>query len=352
MSWSERLAAIEPLEDAVFDVDLLAAMEAAAATRVDPRGPSPIRFSTPTFREYETSELSGCSKGTFPAFSITGSACALECDHCRTEILKPMIPALRPEEFDARVRDMIALRGLSGFLLSGGSDKRNEIRYERFYPVLEGLKRDFPHLEIAVHSGLIDRARARAMADAGVDTVMMDVIGAQETIAQVYHLDRRVEDFEETLAALTDTTMKVVPHVVIGLHYGRILGEANALDIVSRHPVDSLVFVVIMPFYAAPGLFVEPATADIGRIFLEARARIPDRDVLLGCARPAGMHKRVTDAYAVMAGLDGIAFPADGAVEVARMIGRDFERQTACCSMKEGADGLVPKRGGFAPCAA
>lgn len=353
MGWMERLADIEPLEDAPFDAALVAAMETAAAAR-DPagRGSLPIRFSTPTFREYESSELAGCSKGSFPAFSITGSACALDCDHCRTEILKPMIPALRPEDLDRRVRDMIALRGLNGFLLSGGSDRRNEIRYERFYPVLEGLKRDFPHLEIALHSALIDRPRARAMADAGVDTVMMDVIGAEETIREVYHLDRRVEDFEETLAALTETSMKVVPHIVIGLHYGRLLGEATALDMVTRHPVDSLVFVVIMPFYARPGLFVEPATADVGRLFLEARARIADRDVLLGCARPAGMHKRVTDAYAVMAGLDGIAFPADGAVDVARMIGRGWQQQTSCCSMVENADGLIAGKGRRASCAA
>lgn len=345
----ERLAAIEPLEDVEFDPTLVAEMEAEAALRATAGRPiAPLRFATPTFREYETSELSGCSKGSFPAFSITGSACALECDHCRTEILKPMIPALHPAEFDARVRDMIALTGLSGFLLSGGSDKRNEIRYERFYPVLEKLKRDFPRLEIALHSGLIDETRARTMAAAGVDTVMMDVIGSDDTIREVYHLDRRVEDFEATLAALTATSMKVVPHVVIGLHYGEIRGEARALDIVARHPVSSLVFVVIMPFYGVPGRFVEPATADVGRLFLEGRRRLPDRDVLLGCARPAGLHKRATDAYAVMAGLDAVAFPADGAVEVARMIGRPHERRVSCCS----TDDLAEGRGRVAPCAA
>ncbi len=48
------------------------------------------------------------------------------------------------------------------------------------------------------------------------------------------------------------------------------------------------------------------------------------------------MHKRVTDAYAVMAGLDGIAFPADGAVAVAEAIGRPYEQAHACCSIKVG----------------
>ena len=280
--------------------------------------------------------MSGCGKNSFPAFSITAGACALDCDHCKAKILEPMIPATSPEMLERKVRDLVVLQDLQGFLLSGGSNKRNEIKYERFYPVIEKLKHDFPHLKIAIHSALIDEARAKAMELAGVDTAMMDVIGSEETIRDVYHLDRPVEDFEEALAALTSTRMEVVPHIVIGLHYGRILGEPRALDIVSRYPVHSLVLVVIMPFYAAPGTFITPETADVGRIFLEARKRIPDRDVLLGCARPLGMHKRVTDAYAVMAGLDGIAFPADGAVAVAEMIGRPAQQQHACCSMKVG----------------
>jgi uncharacterized radical SAM superfamily protein len=150
----------------------------------------------------------------------------------------------------------------------------------------------------------------------------------------VYHLDRPVGDFEATLAALCATHMEVVPHIVIGLHYGAIRGEANALDIVARHAVPSLVLVVIMPFYAKPGTFATPASGDVARIFMAARARIPDRPVLLGCARPAGMHRRITDAYAVMAGLDGIAYPADGALAVARVVGRPATQEHACCSIK------------------
>ena len=130
--------------------------------------------------------------------------------------------------------------------------------------------------------------------------------------------------------------MEVVPHIVIGLHYGRIVGEPRALDIVARHRIHSLVLVVIMPFYAKPGTFATPATSDVGRIFLEARRRIADREVLLGCARPAGMHRRVTDAYAVAAGLDGIAFPADGTLAVAQAIVRPAVQEHACCSMKTG----------------
>ena len=344
MTWLDALYRIEDLEDADFDAELIAEFE----RRRDRVVARPIRFSTPTFKEYETSELEGCGKNSFPAFSITAGECGLNCDHCQKKILEPMIPATNPAMLDEKVRHLIETQQLSGFLLSGGSNRKNEINYSRYMPVIEGLKRDFPQLKVAVHTALLDERRAREMESAGVDTVMMDVIGAQETIEQVYKLNRPVEDFEKTLAALSSTSMEVTPHIVVGLHYGQILGEANALDMVSRYDVNALVLVVIMPFYAKPGTFVTPETSDVGRIFLEARERLAERQVLLGCARPPGMHKRVTDAYAIMAGLDGIAFPADGAVSVAHTIGRPFEQAHSCCSIKVGSDLKSRLRASFA----
>jgi len=316
MTWLESLQGIEELEDAEFDAALVAEMERSAPVN----GQRMVRFSTPTFKEYESTELQSCGKNSFPAFSITAGGCALMCDHCEAKILEPMIPVIKPEMLDRKVRQLIETQDLQGFLLSGGSNKRNEIRYNRFYPVIEKLKRDFPQLRVAIHTALTDEAGAKEMEAAGVDVAMLDIIGAQETIREVYHLDRPVADFEATVAALCR----------------RILGEENALDILSRYDTRALVLVVIMPFYAKPGTFVTPDANEVGRIFLEARRRLPDRQVLLGCARPPGMHKRITDAYAVMAGLDGIAFPADGAVAVADMTGRPFHQAHACCSIKLG----------------
>jgi lipoyl synthase len=330
MDWLSELKCQEAFEDIDFDNELIAKFQ------IENNVSRPIRFSSPTFKEYESDELSGCSKNTFPAFSITGAGCALNCDHCQKKILEPMIPTIKPQLLDNKVRDLIMLQNLQGFLLSGGSDKNNEINYERFYPVIEGLKRDFPYLKIAIHTALLDYAGAKRMESAGVDTAMTDIIGAQETINQVYHLNRPVADFEETLSSLTATKMDIVPHIVIGLHYGKILGEENALEIVAKYPVNSLVLVVIMPFYAKENTFQTPDPKDIGEFFLKARKKMGDRKVLLGCARPPGKHKIITDAYAIMAGLDGIAYPADGAVSVAKMINRPFEQAHSCCSIKLG----------------
>src|SRR5579863_3657128 len=241
MAWFELLQEIEPFDELPFDRALVEALEDAA--RRQPLGV--LRFFTPTFRSYASDELKGCGKASFPAFSITGGACALNCDHCQAKILEPMIAATSPAELERKVRDLILIKDLRGFLLSGGSNRRNEVPYERFYPTIEKLKRDYPYLRIAAHSALLDEKRAKRMETAGIDVAMTDVIGAQETIRDVYHLDRSVADFEATLAALTATSMEVVPHVVIGLHYGRLLGEEAALEIIARYPVAALVLVVV-----------------------------------------------------------------------------------------------------------
>jgi uncharacterized radical SAM superfamily protein len=343
MAWFDKLQEIEPFDDLPFDRDLVDVLEVAARERTL----GPMRFYTPTFRAYASDELKGCGKASFPAFSITGGACALNCDHCQAKILEPMIPATSPAELDRKVRDLVLLKDLRGFLLSGGSNRRNEVPYDRYSPVLEKLKRDFPHLRIAVHSALLDERRARLMQDSGVDVAMMDVIGAQETIRDVYHLDRTVADFEGTLAALSATSMDVVPHVVIGLHYGRLLGEQNALDIISRYKVAALILVVVTPIYApADRPFATISTDDVAKVLVAARQRVNHAPVQLGCVRPAGRHKLITDAYAVMAGFDGIAYPAEGIVALARAIGRPVEQEHACCSIA--LDGL----GGRKACAA
>ncbi len=109
--WLDRLAAIEPLEDAGFDPGLVAEMECNAPSVLD----RPIRFSTPTFKEFQSDELDGCGKNSFPAFSITAGGCALMCDHCQASILEPMIPATGPDMLDRKVRDLVLLQDLAGF---------------------------------------------------------------------------------------------------------------------------------------------------------------------------------------------------------------------------------------------
>lgn len=252
-----------------------------------------------------------------------------------------MIPAKTPEALWRVVNEQIE-GGAQGMLLTGGSNHRNEVEYDAFYPILRRIKDVFPGFRIALHTALVDMDGARRMEDCGIDAAMMDVIGAQDTITQVYHLKRTVDDFERTLEYLVSTSLKVVPHIVLGLHYGTLLGEWNALEIIRRHRPSAVVLVVVMPFYAPKNRpFATPASAEVGQFFMDAREALPDTPLLLGCARPAGRTKTEIDSYAVLAGLNGIAHPADGMVELAARLGRDVRVTPACCSIAVGDEVLA-----------
>lgn len=338
--WLDIACAVEPLDDIELDAEVVAAMRRRyRALRGGHVGR--INFYTPTFKAYATSELTGCGKSAWPAVSITGGDCQLQCDHCKAKILEPMIPARTPDELWRVVNGEIE-RGARGMLLSGGSNLRDEVEYDAFYPTIHRIKRAFPAFKIALHTALVDRDIALRMEDSGIDAAMMDVIGSQDTISRVYHLRRNVADFERSLECLTATALKVVPHIVIGLHYGKLLGEWNALEIVRRHRPAALVLVAVMPFYAPAGRpFATPDPHQVGQFFLDARATLPDIPLLLGCARPAGAAKTQIDAYAVMAGLNGIAHPADGMVELAARLGREVRVTPACCSIALGDEVLA-----------
>ena len=332
----DKLAAvmdgIEAYEGLAFDTALAAELWELGKLRQG----HPLLASTPSFKTYRNDELDACCDsggGAFPAFSITGDACALGCAHCGGRILKPMIAVRSPQELERTVRQMHARQGLRGFLLSGGSNKRNEVPFERYMDVISRLKMDLPGFEVAVHTGLVDARRAARLAEAGVDVAMLDIIGAAETIRDVYRLDRPVEDFEASLAHLVAAGLDVVPHIVIGLHFGRLLGEMNAIEIISRHRTRAVIFVVLMPHLTEAGRFQTPLETDVARTLLAARRILADRTLLLGCARPPGIHRRLTDAYAVLAGVDGIAYPADGAITLARALGRTVSKSPSCCGV-------------------
>ncbi|GBE10068.1 radical SAM superfamily protein [bacterium BMS3Bbin12] len=333
--WYEIVRCVEPLEDVPLDHALVRDLQRAREARAD-RCSDTVHFYTPTFKSFQSSEISGCGKSVWPAVSTTAGDCKLQCDHCKAKILESMIPARTPEALWRVVNEGIA-DGARGMLLTGGSNHRNEVEYGPYYATIRRIKDEFPDFRIALHTALVDEDIARCMEQSGIDAAMMDVIGAQETVTRVYHLRRRVEDFERSLEALVATRMKVVPHIVVGLHYGRLLGERNALEMIRRHRPDALVLVVVMPFYApVKRPFETPDANAVGRFFLDARERMPDFPLLLGCARPPGTTKARIDVYAVLAGLDGIAHPSDGIVELAARLERRVRVTPACCSIAVG----------------
>lgn len=291
-----------------------------------------IHFFTPSLKHYETGEVATPSSALFVPVSITGRSCRLMCDHCQARILESMTPVSSPGEFE-EVGDRFARRGIAGILLTGGSDRAGVVPLRAYAGAIRAL-RERHGLTVIVHTGLLGSEDADALAWAGVDAAMIDIVGSDETIREVYHLDASADDFGEALRLLCEAGVPTAPHVVVGIHYGRVVGERRALEMISRLGIASLVIVVLSPIPGTPMEGVRPlGGAELADLFVEARMGFPDTPVLLGCARPEGPEKRGIDEAALAAGFNGIAFPAEGIVAAAERMGLRPRFSSECCAL-------------------
>ena len=270
-------------------------------------------------------------RGRYPAISLTGTSCALNCDHCHRKILEGMIPAVEPSRLKEICRHLDK-QGNTGVLLSGGSDRRGSLPWPKFLESIQWVKKN-TRLKITIHTGLIADRTAKALEEAGIDEVLIDVIGSEETLHQVYHLREGLRAMESSLQALASTKIPLIPHIVLGLHYGEIRGEMHALEMVARHPISTLVIVVLKPMRETPMDGIQPPDPeDVARFVAAARLRLPQIPISLSCGRPLGRHRARTDILALEAGVNRIAMPAEEAVEKAQEMGLEIEFHKTCCS--------------------
>ncbi|MFN3813253.1 MAG: radical SAM protein [Aquificaceae bacterium] len=292
-----------------------------------------VHFYSPSFKYYEVEDFKVSSAPKFVDVSITGRGCELMCDHCASKILWHMIPATSPEEL-LRVGEELKEKGIDGLLISGGSNRDGVVELHPFLDTIRRLKEDMGLL-VTCHVGLVDEGLANGLKEAKVDAVLIDVIGDNRTIAEVYKMSHKsVEDYKNSLRVLKECEHRIVPHVIIGLHYGRILGEKKAIDMIAEFEPDALVLVIIMPYYgkAKFQLLPPPKPEESAHVFLYARRRLPSKPIVLGCARPAGEDRIKTDIYALYAGLNGITFPAEGILTHAKEMGFEPIVSQNCCS--------------------
>ena len=276
-----------------------------------------ITFYAPSIKRYETTELAQENHYNFIPVSITGTQCALDCDHCKGQLLKHMKSASSPESLFQICADL-SKKNAKGILVSGGCDSDGKVPLTGFYEQMHRVKKELG-LKVVVHTGIVDEEMAKGLSSSEVDSALFDVIGDDSTIKEVYHSDVTVEDYEKSLYYLNKHCVPVVPHIVIGLNYGKLIGEYNALEIIAKYKIKSLVLVILTPFMNTPMQDVTPPSIDdIEKFFSRAKDIITESHVILGCARPMGEYKVKVDRLAVDYGLDGIAFPSDGIVAYAQ----------------------------------
>jgi uncharacterized radical SAM superfamily protein len=291
-----------------------------------------IHFFAPGLKHYDVEGLNAEGSCGLVAVSVTGAGCALNCKHCGQSILRTMRPTPTPELLLAEAK-AAAAKGAPGLLVSGGSLSDGSVPLEPFFATMKAIREELA-LPVLVHTGLVHPSTAKGLAWAGVDCVMLDIIGHADTIREVCQLPAAVEHYDRSLRLLTEASLPVAPHVVMGLHFGQILGELDALDIIAAYPVTAVVMVGFRPMPGTAMAHVSPlAPESMGELFRQARERFPHTPILLGCERPLGPHRERTDLLALDAGLDGIAFPSEEAIKFCQERNMTFHVSRTCCSM-------------------
>ncbi len=251
--------------------------------------------------------------------SLTGTACALDCAHCGRRYLAHMIPI---EQAAERIGPAPSL------LISGGCDPQGRVLVgEQHLRLLDGLR---PGRRLNWHVGLIGQGELEAIRPY-VDVISFDFVGDDETVREVYGLERSVADYVATYQLLRQQ-VPVIPHLTIGLRGGELGHERKALGILAELGCKALVFLVFIP---TPGTryadHQPPAVAEVVHLLIEARLRFPQTPLYLGCMRPRGPYRKALDPLAVRVGLNCIVSPAREAVALAQELGLTIERGTECC---------------------
>lgn len=236
-----------------------------------------------------------------------------------------MIPAENPNQL-WRLASRLESDGAAGFLLSGGCDRQGRVPLEGFGGVLRRIKRE-TGLMINVHPGLVGKEEADMLSSAQVDTVSVDVAGSERTLREVYNLNVGIRDVERSLRFLRESSLPLTPHICVGVHGGRLLGESRALDIVSRYDPKALVLTALLP---VPGTPFEPVRVEgslVVEFFRESRRALPNIPIVLGCMRPRD--DRQLDQALLAEGIDGIAVPLPTTIRTSGV----KEIKSTCCSL-------------------
>jgi uncharacterized radical SAM superfamily protein len=292
--------------------------------------PKKIQFYAPSFTYYKTSSFCSSSKD-FPTISITGNTCALKCKHCAGKVLETMHPALTPEKLVENCAKF-KQNGARGVLISGGCMPDGSIPFYKFGEALSRVKEELD-LTVFVHSGILSLETAKLLKEAKVDAALIDIIGSDQTISEIYNLNISTRDYADSLSALQNAKIDFVPHVITGLHEGSLKGEYDALKIISRFKPSAVVVISFMPIR---GTLMEktipPAPIDIARTIATARVFFPETPLVLGCMRPKGKHRAETDLLALKSGVDGIAFPNEGTIKYSEKAEYKISYSSFCCA--------------------
>jgi len=273
----------------------------------------------------------------FPAISITGDDCALECEHCNKKYLKGMNKILNKEDLERFLFTHFKKGGV-GALISGGCEPDGSVPLLEFLDSIR-LVKEKTNLIINTHTGLLNEETAKKLAEAGVDIVSFDVTMDEEVIKKIYHLNKDPEDYKKSIEYLKSYNLNIVPHICIGLFYGKIRKELEAIKFLKESGINPslIVLIVLIPPKNSNTKFNRLNPIDIAKVIAIIRFVFPNTEISLGCMRPRGKTKTQIEKSAILAGITRIEIPSIETLKWLKQKHPDIKFQffSACCAIPQ-----------------
>lgn len=268
---------------------------------------------------------------SFPAISVTGDACALDCKHCGRNMLKGVYPAKNGDEIVSMAKTFEE-RGAIGCLITGGCRPDGSVPIDEFLDAIKTLKKE-TSLFLLAHTGIIDMPAASALKDAGLDGVSLDIVGNSEIAKEVYGVEITPEKYRGSLIALEKHFTVVSPHVCVGLNFGKVGHELEALDIISSIRPTTIEIIALMPLKGTPMENSRPDPVDVAKVIAIAQLGFPKTPITLGCAHSKGTDRATIEELALRAGVSSIALPTPKTEALALKMGYETRKIETCCAV-------------------
>ena len=271
----------------------------------------------------------------FPAISITGNECALDCAHCDKKYLNGMKPIQNAGDLEDFLTNL-SNEGGKGALISGGCESDGSVPLIDYLDAIKKVKKS-TKLIINTHTGLLNEATAQKLAEAAVDIVSFDINMDNEIIKEIYHLEKTLDDYIAALRLLQKFKLNVVPHICIGLYYGNLHKELDALKVIKDLGINPslIVLIALITPKNSEVIFKQLSPEDIAKVIATTRFVFPETEISLGCMRPRGGVKVNVEKYAIKAGITRIEIPSKNTLQWLREFNPEinFKFYSACCAI-------------------
>ncbi|MEE9564171.1 MAG: radical SAM protein, partial [Candidatus Hydrothermarchaeaceae archaeon] len=237
-----------------------------------------------------------------------------------------------------RIAKAFEKRGAVGCLITGGCRPDGSVPIDEFLDAVETLKRE-TSLFLLAHTGITDLSAAKALKDAGLDGVSLDIVGNSETAKKVYGIEIGPEKYRDSLIAFEKAGFAVIsPHVCVGLDFGEVSHELEALGIVSSIRPTTIEIIALMPLRGTPMENSKPDPMDVAKIIAIAQLWFPKTPITLGCAHSKGTDRAKIEELALRAGASSIALPTPKTEKLALKMGYDIKKIETCCALPSGRE--------------